>query len=239
MIDVEICIDCTNLSTALLSAEAALEGGARRIECCKDMAVGGTTPDWPILQKIVDLVGGKLEIVVMIRPRGGDFAFNRTDRMTMLTDAQEIIALGVDGIVFGALEGDQVDEVLCEEIALYASYNGVKNTFHMAFDVLSDPFGALEFLEETRFQRVLTSGTAWGSSLSAVEGLSNIKEFAAEFPTLEFVIGGGVSAENVQTIVQEMANAKFSIHAYSSVLENGVTSAEKVKHLVARAQKTL
>ncbi|MDA1027676.1 MAG: copper homeostasis protein CutC [Bacteroidetes bacterium] len=238
MIDVEICIDCTNLTTALKSAEAALEGGARRIECCKDMVIGGTTPDLTILQKIVDLVGGKIEVVVMIRPRGGDFTFNRTDRMTMLTDAQQIIALGVDGIVFGSLDGDRVDEVLCEEIALYASYNGVKNTFHRAFDALSDPFAALEFLEETRFQRVLTSGTAWGSSLSAVDGLSNIKEFASEFPRLEFVVGGGVSSENVQAIVQGMANTKFSLHAYSSVLENGVTSAEKVKHLVELAQKT-
>ncbi len=238
MIDIEICIDCTDPSNALSSANAALEGGAKRIECCRDMHEGGLTPELPIIQQIVDLVGGKIEIVVMIRPRSGDFNFNRSERLNMLTQAQEIIAIGVDGIVFGSLDNGKLDEVLCEEMALFASYNGVKNTFHRVFDALSDPIGALEFLEEARFQRILTSGNPWGSSSTAVDGIPNINAYALESPKMEWVIGGGVSAENASALIQGITAKHLSLHAYSSVLENGVTSALKVKQLVEIAQKT-
>ena len=238
MIDVEICIDCTDQVAALAAASAALEGGAKRIECCRDMQHGGLTPDLSILQEIIDGVGGKMEIVVMIRPREGDFQFSRPERLTMLTQAQDIIAMGVDGIVFGSVIDGQVDEVLCEEMALYASYNGVKSTFHRAFDALSDPLAALEFLSEAHFQRILTSGTPWGSNQSAEAGIENLNAYAIEAPSMEVVIGGGVRAQNVSSLISGFSGRRFSLHAYSSVLENGKTSAVKVKELVEMAQKT-
>jgi copper homeostasis protein len=233
MTDLEICIDCTELSAALASASAADEGGAQRIECCASMNEGGLSPDLEIMSEVVDAVGGKVDIVVMIRPRPGDFNFTRSERLSMLTQAESFVALGVDGIAFGSITGGKVDEALCEEMILFARTNGVKTTFHRAFDALSDPLDSIALLQDLGIDRILTSGTPWGSSLTAIEGLPSIQDYIEESPGIEWVVGGGVGAANAPTILRAISGSKASLHAYSSVLENGRTSPAKVRELAA------
>lgn len=241
-IDVEICIDCTTLSTALASAHAAVEGGATRIECCARMDVGGLTPDLAIMQEIADAVGGKIEILAMIRPREGLFEYNRSEKMLMLGQAEAHIRIGVDGIVFGATENGMLDETLCEELAAYAGYHNVKSTFHRAFDTLLNPLEAMENIAGLGFSRVLTSGMPWGSTGTALEGIKTIQKYATHNRELEWVVGGGVSPTNTSEIVKELvgesllSEANFSLHAYSSVLEKGITHAPKVASMVQLAQ---
>jgi copper homeostasis protein len=236
MTQVEICIDCSNPAEALISAAAAEAAGAHRIECCASMDEGGLTPDPEIIQTIVDAVGGRIDILVMIRPRSEDFNFSRSERLTMLTSAEEMIALGVDGIVVGSLVNGEIDETFCEEIGTFSSYNGVIPTFHRAFDALDSPIDALQALTDCRFQRILTSGNPWLSGKNATEGLLEIKKYADAFPKMEFVIGGGVSATNAPELLDALAGRRISLHAFSSVLENGRTSRDKVEALVNLAR---
>ncbi len=56
MVEVEICIDCTEEEAALANASAALEGGAHRIECCSHMDVGG--PHGRALHTRADQIAG-------------------------------------------------------------------------------------------------------------------------------------------------------------------------------------
>jgi len=236
-IDVEICIDCSTLSSALLSAEAAVAGGANRIECCARMEVGGLTPDLAIMQEIVDAVGGKIEILSMIRPREGLFDFSRSEKMLLLNQAESHIAIGIDGIVFGATENGSIDEELCEELAAFASYHNVKSTFHRAFDDLTAPEDAIDLLYSLGISRILTAGIPWPSSGDILDGLSAIQKYALIEPEMEWVVGGGVSAKNAPQIIQTLSKERFSIHTYSSVLENGVTSSAKVEALVSCTKK--
>jgi len=195
------------------------------------MNEGGLTPDLAIMSEVVDAVGGKVDIVVMIRPRAGDFNFTRSERLTLLTQAEAFVALGVDGIAFGSLLDGAIDEALCEEMILFARTNGVKTTFHRAFDALKDPLEGISVLEDLEIDRILTSGTPWGSNLTVVEGLPSILDYLEESSKIEWVIGGGVSMANAPEILKAVTGSKASLHAYSSVLSNGITSAAKVEEL--------
>ena len=62
----EICVD--GLEQAILASEK----GADRIEFCKDLSVGGVTPD---MQDILNY-SCPTKIVVMVRCRGGDFVYS-------------------------------------------------------------------------------------------------------------------------------------------------------------------
>ena len=57
--------------------EKAMQAGARRIELCDNLAVGGTTPSYGVTKAAVELAANyDTTIMTMIRPRGGDFVYN-------------------------------------------------------------------------------------------------------------------------------------------------------------------
>src|SRR5215475_4566675 len=65
---VEACVE------SLEEALAAERGGARRLELCANMDVGGTTPSAELFRAVRAQVG--IPIAVMIRPRGGSFVYS-------------------------------------------------------------------------------------------------------------------------------------------------------------------
>lgn len=53
--------------------EKAMQAGARRVELCDNLSVGGTTPSYGVIRAAVDLAKPyETSIMTMIRPRGGD-----------------------------------------------------------------------------------------------------------------------------------------------------------------------
>lgn len=57
--------------------EKAMQVGARRIELCDNLAVGGTTPSYGVIKAAVELAKPyNVTVMTMIRPRGGDFVYN-------------------------------------------------------------------------------------------------------------------------------------------------------------------
>ena len=67
--------------------EKAMQAGARRIELCDNLAVGGTTPSYGVTKAAVELaVNYDTTIMTMIRPRGGDFVYNDLEIAIMLED---------------------------------------------------------------------------------------------------------------------------------------------------------
>ena len=125
------------------SAIAARDGGAKRIELCATLEIGGVTPSAGLIAEARKIEG--LVLNVIIRPRGGDFLYNEYEVACMLQDIRTCKQLGVDGVVIGALTADgDIDTAICKE--LIAATDGMSVTFHRAFDMCRDSRKALEEL---------------------------------------------------------------------------------------------
>lgn len=165
-IQLEICLEHVDC------AVAAQAGGAQRIELCSNLLAGGITPSIGLIEQVRELVN--LDIMVMIRPRGGDFLYSEFEYQVMQRDITRLQGLGVEGVVFGLLNRNAaVDRDRTARLLDLARPLAV--TFHRAFDMSRDPFEALDVLLELGVDRILTSGQA----ASALEGIHQIQSLQA------------------------------------------------------------
>lgn len=182
----------------------ALRAGAARIELCDNLAVGGTTPSHGVIRQAVRLVhglGGTL--MVMIRPRGGDFAYDEDELAIMEDDIAVARELGADGVVFGCVRDGRLDGVATRRLARAAS--GLDMTFHMAFDEIGESCqaDALHELSALGFSRVLTHGGPLGMPIDAC--LPHLRELVSAAEGLLSVMpGGDVTWENVDRVCTEL-----------------------------------
>lgn len=202
---IEICVDC------LESVEACAEAGADRVELCAGLIEGGTTPSTGFLRVARRVFPGR--IMMMIRPRGGDFLYTPGEVEIMCEDIRVARHEGADGVVFGCLtaEGD-VDRVLSERLLKEAE--GMEVTFHRAFDVSRDLAASLETLASLGIARVLTSG----GRPSVPEGLEVIAGFVKQAAgRLSILPGGGVRPEQVAAIANAAGVTECHLSARQSV----------------------
>src|SRR5688500_3734884 len=95
------------------SAMKAQEGGADRIELCENPGEGGTTPSYGTIELVRQNL--TIDLLVMIRPRGGDFHYSNYEFHAMKRDISQCQKLGVDGLVFGILTADgRLDKKRCK-----------------------------------------------------------------------------------------------------------------------------
>ena len=139
----EVCVDST------ASALAAKRGGADRLELCADLIIGGTTPSPALLRQVKAETG--LPVRALLRPRFGDFCYDRYELAQMAECAAELVAAGADGIVTGvltpagALDLDALRPIYAAaRQTAEKAHRTVDCTLHRAFDVCCDPFAALE-----------------------------------------------------------------------------------------------
>jgi len=180
----------------LQSVEAAVAGGADRIELCSSLATGGLTPSHGMIRQALCL-RGQAAVHVLIRPREGDFLYTPAEIEAMLEDIQMCRREGVQGIVIGALNPDgTIDMDTC---GLMANEAGDMNvTFHRAFDLCKNPVSALEDVIAIGCNRILTSGCA-PSALEGAAMLHQLNSLAAGRITI--MAGSGVSPENASEIL--------------------------------------
>ena len=185
--------------------EKAMEAGARRIELCDNLAVGGTTPSYGVTKAAVELAANyDTTIMTMIRPRGGDFVYNVLEIAIMLEDIRLTAQAGSQGVVFGALTADKkLDKANLEK--LIASSNGMEIVFHMAFDELSDEdqLEAIDWLSQAGVTRILTRAGVSGDSLEKrFAHYHRILEHAKG--KIEILPGGGIDLDNRQTFIDQL-----------------------------------
>lgn len=194
-VSVEVC------AYSLFSCLAADRAGAQRVELCASPWEGGTTPSAGLVEQA--LKETSLEIHAMVRPRGGDFVYDETEKQTMLAEARSLIAQGVHGIVVGALKpnGD-VDVAFMREFRKIAGDREL--TCHRAIDVSRDPIQVMEELISIGFNRILTSG----GKNKALDGLENIAALVqAAKGRIQIMAGSGVNPVNCLDFVQIGVNA--------------------------------
>ncbi|WP_412990072.1 copper homeostasis protein CutC [Pediococcus siamensis] len=179
----------------------AIRSGANRIELCDNLAVGGTTVSKGVMAETQKYANEHhVPVMAMIRPRGGNFVYTDTELKIMEADVFQAQALGVDGVVFGALTkaGDLDTEAL---EMLIAAAGGMQITFHMAFDAIpvAKQTAAIDWLATAGIDRILTHG---GPLETAIESnYQNLKQsIQAANQRLIILPGGGITAQNVKEV---------------------------------------
>ncbi|WP_433337647.1 copper homeostasis protein CutC [Spirillospora sp. CA-294931] len=200
----EICIDGTE------GAIAAERAGAHRVELCAALFDGGLTPSAGMVRATLAAVSS-IRVHVIIRPRGGDFVFDRHEVAAMEHDVAAVREAGAHGVVIGALTAEgAVDREVTRR--LMDAAGDLPVTFHRAFDMTADPFAALDALIELGVDRVLTSG----QESSALEGAPLIAELVWRAgDRIAVMPGGGITGRNLARIVAETAVREVHFAALS------------------------
>lgn len=194
-----------------LTTRSAVEGGADRIELCANLGEGGTTPSYAHIKKCREAFD--IPLFPIIRPRGGDFLYNKDEFEIMTNDIKLCKDLGCEGIVIGLLNMDGTIDVT-RTSALIALAYPLDVTFHRAFDRCKDPFEALEELIEIGCQRILTSGqqpsVASPGSIVNSKAVDLIAELNAKADDRIIIMpGSGVRKENIKILVEKTGCTEF------------------------------
>jgi copper homeostasis protein len=181
---------------SVTDARSAAAGGADRLELCAALDLGGLTPTLGTFQEI--RAATTLPLVVMIRPRGGDFVYDASELAVMKRDIRHFLPLAPDGFVFGVLTGDAVVNLdACRDLIVAA--RGVPCVFHRAFDRTDDNRRTLEDLVTMGFARVLTSGRA-DDALAGAQNIAKVRHLARG--RIGVLPCGRVRASNVSEILR-------------------------------------
>jgi copper homeostasis protein len=156
---------------------------------------GGTTPSLGTIAETLESV--TIPVVVLLRPRGGDFLYSREELNVLIRDARSIAELGAFGIATGALTRDGYVDIPAMEQIIQAA-GDLSVTFHRAFDMVRDPHNALDALADLGVDRVLTSGQA----RSAPEGVDLIADLVSYGSgRISIMPGAGLRAGNVAGLI--------------------------------------
>jgi copper homeostasis protein len=189
MITVEICVETI---PALRAAEAA---GADRVELCACLDVGGLTPSQGLMRLAAE---HDIPARVLIRPRAGGFVYDADELAIMAGDIAAARALGLAGVVLGAVRPDgRLDREAL--MRLLEACEGLATTLHRAFDLTPDPFESLEAAAALGFDAILTSGQA----PSAIDGAALLAGLTAQAQgRIAILAGGGIRPGNVEALVR-------------------------------------
>ena len=187
----EIC--CGSLSDAI----EAQSGGADRVELCAALFLGGLTPSGATLSLAKEKL--TIPVMAMVRPRDAGFCYSPVEFEVMERETELFLDQGADGIVFGILRPDRtIDVERCRRIRYQIGER--QAVFHRAFDVVPDPFRAVDELIELGFTRVLTSG----QQPTALEGGALIRRLVDHARgRIEILPGAGIRPSNVAQLLAQ------------------------------------
>ena len=216
--NLEICID------SCFGIEAAVEGGADRIELCSELQFGGLTPSLDVLQLASEI---SIPSRSMIRPKKGDFIYSLEDLKRMQSEIDMVRSFNIDGVVFGAtLSTGSLDQDLLEELISYSV--GFKKTLHRAVDTMPKTKDSVQIGIQLGFETILSSG----GKNTALEGLSVLSEMhKLASGKINIMPGSGVNSKSVKQILKN-CHCDW-IHSSCSIEKNGykLTDMQLIKGL--------
>ncbi|MEM7345398.1 MAG: copper homeostasis protein CutC, partial [Chloroflexota bacterium] len=132
MINVEVCINCDSQQSVTEAVSAARLGGASTVELCSAMHFDGLTPREAHISQARDAFKDQPGLMVMIRPREGDFYVSTSELRLMMDQIISAAQRKADGVVFGVLR--QKDNTIATDdllrlVDLCQKYN-LTSTFH-------------------------------------------------------------------------------------------------------------
>ncbi|MGA2806831.1 MAG: copper homeostasis protein CutC [Terracidiphilus sp.] len=180
----------------LQAAHAGERGGAGRIELCARLEISGITPSQSLTAVVVQALS--IPVHVLIRPRGGDFAYSASEFTLMRQQVQWVRASGAAGVVLGILLPDgHVDVSRSRELVELA--RPLKVTFNRAFDEASDLDKALEAVIATGSDCLLTSGGAADVHTGAARIAQLLRQAGDR---IEIMAGGGLKLASLAELLE-------------------------------------
>lgn len=179
--------------------------GVDRVELCSALGVGGVTPSVGVVEAAVAAAQGVVGVHVLVRPRPGDFEYDRDELDVTLRDVRRALDAGAAGVVVGALtEAGALDVGYVRTVVELAQ--GREVTIHRAVDVSADPAAAVLAAAESGATRVLTSGGA----PSAPEGMATLARMVSLVgDRLQVMAGGGITPDTVPAV---LASGVHAVH---------------------------
>jgi copper homeostasis protein CutC len=222
MIRFEVCVgDVAGL-------DAAIAGGADRIELCAALSVGGLTPP-PSL--IAAAATASIPVHLLVRPREGSFEYDAREAAMLAADMAAAAQAGLAGAVIGATRDGVLDATLLTTLIAHARALGIARrrplslTLHRAFDTCIDLPAALEVAFSMGFERILTSGGT-PRAIDALPMIAKLQRQAAG--RIKIMAGSGINAQNVLHILETGIG---EIHAScSAISRNAPTDVQVREH---------
>ncbi|MCD2259283.1 copper homeostasis protein CutC [Psychroserpens luteolus] len=189
------------------SAKHAQDAGAKRIELCSELSIGGMTPSFGLIKEVISTLD--IETFVLVRPRSGNFCYTEKEFEIIKRDIQICKDLSCHGIVSGVLNPNHTIDIERTRELVELS-KPLSFTFHRAFDMVPNVKEALEQLINLRIKRVLTSG----QQPKAINGLNLLKTLHQQANNrITILVGSGISSENAKVFKDEGFD---EIHASAS-----------------------
>lgn len=190
----EVCVE------DVAGIDAAIAGGADRIELCAALAVGGLTPPASL---IACAAGAPIPVHLLARPRDGNFTYSPAEAALVAADIRAAADAGLAGVVIGASRPDhQLDAPLLAQwvaVARACRPAPLSLTLHRAFDLCPDPLAALEIAIALGFDRILTSGCM----PKAIDGRETLAALvAAAGDRITILAGSGIDAATLPAVLE-------------------------------------
>jgi copper homeostasis protein len=193
----EACVE--NISEAL-KAESL---GAGRIELCDNLHVGGTTPSSGTIRMAKHHLS--IPIIVLIRPRGGNFVYSPVEVEVMKKDIEVCKQIGVFGVAIGALKNDHsIDIELVKELIALA--RPLQITFHKAIDETGDILREFKKLQGLGIDSVLTSGGK-ETALVGEEVINSMVRLSKD--KLNIIAAGKITKSNLTPHIERIQAKEF------------------------------
>lgn len=174
--------------------------GADRLELVSAISEGGLTPSYGTIQQVLKSVS--IPVYIMIRPHRFHYHYRKEDLEIIYEDIREIVELGGNKIVIGALNEDHtIDEKVLENVIAISPH--LEITFHRAFDETGSLIEAYRTLAKYKknVKTILTSGGA-ADCVSGQQELAALVREAKSIDGPQIMPGSGLSLNNIQDIQQ-------------------------------------
>ena len=185
-------------------ARLAEKKGADQIEVCSDLKNDGLTPDFKLVEKIINNIS--IPIKIMIRPRKGNFYYSNSEMLTIKDQISFVKSIGVEHIVFGALDANNTVSINhLKKISDWSS--PMKITFHKAIDASAEYFNDIDALVDTkRIDSLLTSGR----SSDAESGSGTIKKVINNFgKDIKIISAGKITHKNLNSVHKKIGGTYY------------------------------
>ena len=169
--------------------------GADRIELCSHLDKDGLTPERETILDVLSSIS--IPIKIMIRPRSGNFVYNKKDIYQMEEEISFCKTNGVKEVVFGVLDTqNRIDMDLVKRLS-NISYP-MRVTFHKAIDCSDNIKEAFEQLIKCK---AVTSVLTSGKGKFVLENRTLIKEIIQLYKDkINIILAGGITNDNLDKI---------------------------------------